>query len=184
MNMSRIIKDALKYPFSDWKKILILGFVILVSDLTLIFYNISHITNNEILIPFIGFLILFFVVGYEFRIIKSSLNGVDELPKFNAWAVMFKEGIKNYIVHFVYLIPVFLIILFYLGITNFLLDLIRESFNNFTFSNIFKRNHHSYCKCECLYFSFKWLDSAFSYYDLSCHSYPFTIHGNSKYGKK
>lgn len=126
MNMSRIIKDALKYPFSDWKKILILGFVILVSDLTLIFYNISHITNNEILIPFIGFLILFFVVGYEFRIIKSSLNGVDELPKFNAWTVMFKEGIKNYIVHFVYLIPVFLIILFYLGITNFLLDLIRD----------------------------------------------------------
>ena len=60
MNMSRIIKDALKYPFSDWKKILILGFIILVSDLTLIFYNISHITNNEILIPVIGFLILIF----------------------------------------------------------------------------------------------------------------------------
>ena len=33
MNMSEIIKDSLRYPFSDWKKILILGLIVIVSTI-------------------------------------------------------------------------------------------------------------------------------------------------------
>jgi hypothetical protein len=30
MNMGGIIEDSLRYPFSDWKKILILGIIVLI----------------------------------------------------------------------------------------------------------------------------------------------------------
>ncbi len=111
MNMGGIIKDSLRYPFSDWKKILILGFIMLFSTVSNIF---SFQLNIVIILLFlIGFLISFFVLGYLFKIMKSSLNGSTELPKFNSWTRMFKDGIKIYIVQLVYVIPVLLLLLVY-----------------------------------------------------------------------
>ena len=123
MNMSEIIKDSLRYPFSDWKKILIFGFITLVSSLTaLIFFN--HIINIvTIFIFLIGFFISFFILGYEYRIIKYTLNGTTELPKFNSWNGMFKDGIKNYIVHLIYLIPGILVLF---GYPFYFIGLIRD----------------------------------------------------------
>ncbi len=106
--MSEIIKDSLSYPFSDWKKILILGFIILISNL----YVDMFFKSVAGLLFLISFLISFFVLGYGFRIIKSSLNNIDELPKYNDWRGMFKDGVRVYIVHLVYLIPVLLLLLF------------------------------------------------------------------------
>ena len=37
MNMGGIIKNSLKYPFTDWKKILIFGFIILISNLSTLY---------------------------------------------------------------------------------------------------------------------------------------------------
>jgi len=45
------------------------------------------------------------------RVIKSSLNGVAELPEFNRWTDMLKDGVKLSIVAFVYSIPAILIII-------------------------------------------------------------------------
>ena len=126
MNMSGIIKDSLRYPFSDWKKILILGFITLFSGLTsLIFFNyLFHIiTIVTILLFLIGFLISFFILGYEYKIIKSTLDGTKELPPFNSWNGMFKDGIKNYIVHLIYLIPGILLLFVY---PLYFLSLIRD----------------------------------------------------------
>ncbi|HEX3014147.1 MAG TPA: DUF4013 domain-containing protein, partial [Methanobacterium sp.] len=66
----------------------------------------------------IGYLNVALIFGYSFRIIKSSLAGITELPEFNDWFEMFTDGIKFMVVNFVYLIPVILIIillLFYSG---------------------------------------------------------------------
>jgi hypothetical protein len=112
MNMGEIIKDSLRYPFSDWKKILILGIIVLITGLDYIFFSLSSNVALILLFVIITWIIAFFARGYQFRIIKSSLSGVIELPEFNAWRDMFVDGIKVFIVTFVYLIPAILIIVF------------------------------------------------------------------------
>lgn len=112
MNISEIVKDSIKYPFSDWKKILILGIITVFSGISGIAVLLGTLTNTLIyLLIIIGSLISFFIGGYSFKIIISSLAGIDELPKFEAWIEMFINGIKVEIVSIVYLIPVFLITL-------------------------------------------------------------------------
>jgi hypothetical protein len=106
MKMSEIVRDAVRYPFSDWKKIIVLGFIILVSGATSFFLR-SPLNTVTAFIILIGFLISFFALGYEFRIIKSTFKGGKSLPKFNSWPGMFKDGFKIYLVHLVYLIPIF-----------------------------------------------------------------------------
>ena len=122
-DVTEIVKDAVKYPFLDWKKILILGIIILFSSISGIFALIN--TTNTALIYFlaiIGFLIGFLVNGYKFRIIKLSLDHTKELPKFNVWSDLFKSGIKVYLVIIIYLIPAILILLTFssLSITSIL----------------------------------------------------------------
>jgi hypothetical protein len=41
MKVSEIVKDSLRYPFSDWKKILIFGIIILIGNF------INNIFGNE-----------------------------------------------------------------------------------------------------------------------------------------
>jgi hypothetical protein len=46
----------------------------------------------------------FLVMGYFFRILKSSIAGFDELPDFDEWGEMFIDGLKMFVVQFVYLL--------------------------------------------------------------------------------
>lgn len=118
MKIREIVKDALKYPFSNWMKTLILGIIIIISNIPDISKQV--ISTNIILMAFLsifGFLIYFLVRGYQFKIIKSSLNGINELPEFNNWCEMFIDGIKVFIVHVVYFIPAILFILIFAAIS-------------------------------------------------------------------
>ena len=124
MNMSGIIKDSLRYPFSDWKNIIILGIIPLSIFGTAIFFNQKSIL---IFIVLIGFLLSIFIEGYLYRIIKSSLNGMDKLPKFNAWTGMFTDGVKVFIVHFVYLIPILILLSIFTSNLFTYLDIINSS---------------------------------------------------------
>ena len=111
MNVGEIIKNSLRYPFSDWKKILILGFIIVVSEITS--YLQLGATNN-VLIVFSVVLVLiagFLVDGYTFRIIKSSLEDIDKLPEFNKWQAMLTDGFKVFIVFLAYVTLPLVIIL-------------------------------------------------------------------------
>ena len=83
MEIGEIISDAVKYPSSNWKKVLILG----------VFFILS--------IVIVG---IFFVLGYFLRILKSTIAGVDELPEFDDWGDMFVDGLKVLVVHIVYLL--------------------------------------------------------------------------------
>jgi hypothetical protein len=85
MEIGQIISDSVMYPSQDWKKVLILGILFITSFL---------------IIP------AFMVMGYFFRVLKGSLAGYDELPDFDEWGEMFIEGVKLFVVQFVYfLIP-------------------------------------------------------------------------------
>lgn len=83
MDIGEIISDSIKYPSQDWKKIIILGILSILSIL---------------IIP------IFLVMGYFFRILKSSIAGFDELPDFDEWGEMFIDGLKMFVVQFVYLL--------------------------------------------------------------------------------
>lgn len=88
MNISDIISDSIKYPSSNWGKVLILGVICIASILV---------------IP------IFLVYGYVFRIIKATLAGMDELPEFDEIGDMFIDGLKILVVGIVYAIPVWII---------------------------------------------------------------------------
>lgn len=88
MNVSDIISDSIKYPSSNWGKVLILGVICIACILV---------------IP------IFLVYGYVFRIIKATLAGMDELPEFDEIGEMFIDGLKILVVGIVYAIPVWII---------------------------------------------------------------------------
>jgi Protein of unknown function (DUF4013) len=90
MNISDIISDSIKYPSSDWGKVLILGVIVIASIL---------------IVP------IFLLMGYIFRIIKATLAGLDELPEFDEIGAMFVDGLKIFVVAIVYGIPVYIIAL-------------------------------------------------------------------------
>ena len=113
MRVREIIKDSLKYPFTDWKKFLILGIIFLIIEIIYISRNYGE-KNVELLVLLTGiaFLVGIFVNGYIFRIINSSFDDKAELPVFDNWVVMGLEGAKVYIVHIVYLIPTLLLLIY------------------------------------------------------------------------
>jgi hypothetical protein len=91
MDIGEIISDSLSYPSQNWKNVLILGFLFLISFL---------------IIP------AFLVMGYFFRILKGSIAGFDELPDFDEWGEMLIDGLKIFVVQFVYfLIPAIVILI-------------------------------------------------------------------------
>lgn len=111
MNIGEIVKDSVKYPLSDWTKILMLGIIIVISGIAGIAVSLdaANIYLMSILVV-IGFLVGFLVNGYMFKIVKSSLDGKSGLPEFNNWIDMSVNGLKVFIAFIIYLIPLILII--------------------------------------------------------------------------
>jgi hypothetical protein len=129
MNVTEIVKDSLKYPVSDWKKIITLGILIVIGGLSSLL-NLLDITNNAILLIFviIGLFSGFLVNGYLFKIVKTSLDGENRLPKFNAWKSLLLDGFKVFVTFIVYLIlpPLiifFLILISFGGLSDFVLGI-------------------------------------------------------------
>lgn len=85
MEIGEIISDSVKYPASNWTKIIILAVILLIP-----------------IVNFIG-------LGYVLRIIKATLAGIDDLPDFDEVGDMFIDGLKVFIVGIVYFIPVWII---------------------------------------------------------------------------
>lgn len=113
MNIGEILKDALKYPLSDWKKILILGIIIVISGIPSIALYLGT-TNTYVifLLIGIGFIIGFLVNGYMFKIVESSLDGKIGLPEFKNLINMGIDGFKVFMVFIIYLFLPLAVILF------------------------------------------------------------------------
>lgn len=82
-----IFKDSFGYAGQDIRSLLKLGLLCLF---------------NFLVIP------AFLVMGYEYRVIRTAVNGMidgdDRLPKFDRFISMFVDGVKIFIVQFVYMI--------------------------------------------------------------------------------
>jgi hypothetical protein len=90
VDIGEIIGDAVKYPISDWKKLLTLGILLL-----------------------LGFVIIpaFLALGYVFRVLKATIAGFNELPEFDEWGEMLIDGLKVFVVTIAYMIIPLIIML-------------------------------------------------------------------------
>lgn len=115
MKMEDIVKDALKYPFSGWKKFFILGILIVIPSIiishTYPLYTLNTTYLSILLVA--NILITFLNRGYQFRMIKDSFNDTVVLPEFNYWGKLFIDGVKLVIVGVVFFIPIILFNLFF-----------------------------------------------------------------------
>ena len=121
------ITEGLKYPFKDIKKLLILG--ALFSLLSIVSFGISEYllkifriiakapgnsfafklsqipANNIYIITFlaiISFIITLIIMGYQYNIIKFSIENKKDFPEFNGLLNLMINGLKYFIVSFAY----------------------------------------------------------------------------------
>ncbi len=129
MNIREIIKDSLSYPLTDWKSYLILGIILLITSL---YYQIWLFSPNEVSINTVmiaEFVTGFLSLGYLIKIIKSTLDCENVLPKFNGWLNIIVDGFKGSIIIIVYFIPFFILI--FLVMVYFLIT--NQGFNSIDF---------------------------------------------------
>lgn len=112
MLIKELFLEASKYAASDWKKFIFLGIMFVAIDL------LDHQTVETLMPDYIWYvlivliIILFFIsTGYLFRIIETSIDGSDQLPPFNNLVQLFKHGVKDSAVVFIYMfIPLMLLV--------------------------------------------------------------------------
>ena len=127
------VVEGLKYPFNDIKKLLVFGASIAiicvlsvfssvksvnifrstihsmdVSNATLSTMQFSQLPVNDIymliVLGVIGFIVSLFVMGYQYDVVKFSINRKADLPGFSDIIGMFVRGIKYFIVALAYMI--------------------------------------------------------------------------------
>ena len=139
-SITDVVKEGLKYPFNDGKKVLTLGMIFLVSSLVsfamefLVFDNMRILANmapvdtvqaavsalppsNMALIVLswiVTLVLMLFASGYIYDVIKYSIEGKSELPDFNDIKGLLLKGVRTFIVGLAYsILPM---ILFFLGL--------------------------------------------------------------------
>lgn len=125
------VVDGLKYPFNDVKKLLGFGIIISILNVVSLFlsfklldsYRITlRILENSngnampinfsqlhlgdvysiIILTFISFIITLLILGYQYDIVKFSIEKKESLPKLNNILNIFKKGIKYFIAALAY----------------------------------------------------------------------------------
>jgi hypothetical protein len=114
MNIGEIVEDALRYPLSDWKKVLIYGFIGLFTTTAVFrgFFALNGLTNPGLilLLVILELIVSIYFTGYFLKIMKLSLSGAKKLPQFGAVNEKLSDGIKVFIVGIIYMIPIILTI--------------------------------------------------------------------------
>ena len=113
MGLSDIITDAIKYPFLDIKKFLIVGVISLLAGISNIFiaFGVNNFALNAIA-TVIGLIFALILSGYALNVIKNGIYYSDEIPDFD-WVNDFINGIKVLVIGLVYfIIPLIILILF------------------------------------------------------------------------
>lgn len=105
MDVRTILIDAVKYPSEDWMKVILLGFLSLIS-------LIGVLTELNVF-TLLCLILLPLPLGYLFKIIKSSFKGLDELPDFDNWRSMYLDGVRVILTVIIYVIPVVAVFLFF-----------------------------------------------------------------------
>jgi hypothetical protein len=112
MGLKEIILDSFRYTTSNWGKLIILGFVIFLTDLADELSYFQNLADEiSILLIIISILLAIFEIGYIFRIIEETTQGSQTLPAFNRIWKTFFHGLKEILVAVLYFIFPFLLVL-------------------------------------------------------------------------
>lgn len=112
MDIGKVVTDAVKYPLSGWNRFFLLGLIFFISAvLSSIPVYIGIHDASRLIFSFIAWLIGLFAGGYLLRIIQASIAELDELPDFDEWHELFINGLKYFLVHFIYFLPAIIIII-------------------------------------------------------------------------
>ena len=138
-SITDVVKEGLKYPFNDGKKVLTLGIILVVSSLVSLFMEYMVFDNMQIMadaapidtvqaaiaaLPpsnmalvvlswIVSLIFALFCAGYLYNVIKYSIEKRSDLPGFSDIKGIFVNGIKTIIVQIAYMILP--LILFFLG---------------------------------------------------------------------
>lgn len=139
-SITDVVKEGLKYPLNDGKKVLTLGIIFLISSLVslameyLSFDNMRILADNApidtvqaafaalppnslaliALSGIVTLVLMIFCSGYIYDVIKYGIEGKSELPEFKDIKGLFIKGIRTFLVGIAYsILP---IILFFLGL--------------------------------------------------------------------
>ena len=139
-SITDVVKEGLKYPFNDGKKVLTFGVIFLISSLISLFMeyfvydSLRVIENNAPLETFqalyaaippsnvalivfswiLTLILMIFCAGYIYKVIKYGIDSKYELPDFKDIKEIFLNGIRTFIVGIAYsILPM---ILFFLGL--------------------------------------------------------------------
>jgi hypothetical protein len=112
MDMKGILINSLKYASSNWFKVILLGLVIFLADISNELYFIGGMADElRSLIIFAGSILGIYQLGFIFRIIEETTQGSDKMPKFDKLINTFSHGLKEALVTVVYFIIPFLLVL-------------------------------------------------------------------------
>lgn len=112
MEIGELISDALRYPISDWQKLLILGVIVILSSVSELAGMLGTMNSSvTMILGIVGLIFSIIVSGYMIRIIKASLANVAEIPAMDDWKEMFIDGFKADVVGIIYAIPAILIMI-------------------------------------------------------------------------
>ena len=117
MEFGEIFSDALRYPISDYQKLLILGLLSVIINIPSILGQFGF-RNGIVSIIFIivAIVLNLIIFGFTLNVIKNAINLDDEIPDFD-WTKNLVDGLKYFVVGFVYyLIPT--IVVGIIGITS------------------------------------------------------------------
>lgn len=133
------VVEGLKYPFNDIKKLLGCGVLFVIfnllsmaftmktldvtrvvthaienTNITVSSLQFSQLPSNDIYIAIgilvVEFIVSLFLLGYQFNVVKFSIDKKDDLPGFGNILEMFVNGVRYFIVTLVYSIPAIIVI--------------------------------------------------------------------------
>ena len=131
------VVEALKYPFNDIKKLLVFGVLFAIINMLgiargiksidvvrdfseapgdAIMFKFSQMPQTDIYImivlAIISFIVMLFIMGYQYNVVKFSIDKKQDLPGFSDIKDILIKGIKYFIVTLAYnIIPLILLIL-------------------------------------------------------------------------
>lgn len=111
--MKDIIIDSLKYSSSNWVKVVLLGLVVFLVDLSDALSFLGGLAGElSFTIIVTGLILGIYQIGFIFRIVEETTHGSDNMPKFDKFWNTFLHGMKEGLVTVIYfIIPLILIII-------------------------------------------------------------------------
>ena len=125
MSLGDIFSDAIKYPFSDITKFLIVGVIAVLAGLSSIVMSFKvHSFSVYGIASIIGFIFSLVLAGYGVSVIRNGISLSDEIPDIDLKANLY-DGVNALIIAIVYLIIpviVFVILMAVFGVIGASID--------------------------------------------------------------